>query len=190
MNENENQKELKLSFYSLSVILAVVVSTVNTVITFINTAKADYYYLLSKIGSGMGENKDLYMELYTALIFDDGGSDVMMKRAYIVAILSAVSTVLLIIALAKVPRQEKKPSIIMTLLALILSAGAVVAFFFLRDYASDCYEKALDIYQLNGKRQFSLHDYCFIGCIANTVCSLLAFVGTFTAALKYKKENK
>lgn len=189
--------DLKLGFYSGSALIATVMAIANAVLAFIFSARAERFFIVSKMGAALNNEKslsvDYLIDLYVDMIFEHDKGNNFAIRAYISAVLAAITVILFLVVISRITNPIKKPALVPAVTAVVFSAGALIVHLLAGDYAEDCFDKAarvINVMDFTDKYTYTVYDYSLIGCIVNLVTCVVAMAAVIAAFRKYKKEGK
>lgn len=190
----EKEEEIKLNFYTVSVMLSALIAAAATVVSFIFTAKpandtTDFWF-----------GKDVSYIIIDQMepdIFPGSKADKYLVMAYVVAGLCLIGTVSAIIATLRVSDKTKKPALICGLITFATAIAAVIVCVSARSYAEDLCttylgnnQEVLDIMGIKKGSNYNIYTYCFVAVIVNCVVQAVGLLGLFAGKIKWNKDGK
>ncbi|MGN0436156.1 MAG: hypothetical protein ACI4D8_05985 [Wujia sp.] len=185
--KNENQ-DPKLTLYTASAMLAALVASLATVISFILLGNSGFYVTEAYFG---GEFESEIIELFVDSLFDTSQSSKIFGLLLAAAILTALSALFTIFITIRAIDPLKKPLMIPGIIASVLSLGAIIMHAVTRGFVADC----IDQYEVNfgleaeTSHLFNLFDYCLVGVILNTVILVVMVIGIGVGLLRWEKNG-
>lgn len=179
---NQDQTDAKLTVYTASAMLTILISTAAMIVAMVMLAKPAYYVMEANYGSG---NDTYTIDMLSQFIFEDEYNTKLVVLFVITSILICVSALLSFINLIRSMNPVKKPSLPLVVAAFVCATAAMVVFFINKTYAAD-----MDTVDFMDKSpMFNIYGGLLIAVIANTAFMFINILGTAFGLSKWKKDG-
>ena len=186
----QTEQDVKLTFYSASAMIAVLVAAVTTVLSMVILAKPAYYVLESRAG---GSNDELSLTLMEDYVFRGANADKLFGTSIAISALCAIATILTIVVIIRALDPLKKPSMLFAGSAFVADLAALIVYISSRissfrivdEYFADMPDDIIEATPKTG-----MYDYCFAAVIINAVVLIIMVIGVGTGRMKWDKNGK
>lgn len=180
---NQAQPDAKLTAYTASAMLTILVSAAATAIAMVMLGKPAYYVMEASYGKG---NDPSIIDMLGQFAFEAENSTKLVTLFVVVSILIGISAVLSLIVVIRAVDPAKKPSVILGLIAFVAGAAAMLVLLYGRSFAAGL--SAVDFVEKSP--MFGIYDILFIAVIVNTVFLLINTGASALGLARWKKDGK
>lgn len=190
MSTNENNQdtsEVKLGFYTGSVMIATLSSAAAMVLSLLFFARAPYYVVKSYFGKDMIEE---FLDLYRECVFSADDEKKLFAMTLVAGILSAISAVMMLVAIARIMDPLKKPAVIPTIIATSCELVALVIYISTIMSNKRLIDTFFEDYEAEFGKMMSMYNYSFIAVAVNFTLLIVAVIGVLVGKAKWISDGK
>lgn len=182
-NANQAQPDAKLTVYTASAMLTILVSAAATAIAMVMLGKPAYYIMEASYGKG---NNASIIDTLGQFAFEAENNTKLVTLFVIMSILIGISAFLSLVSVIRAMDPIKKPSILLSVIAFAAGAAAMIIFLYDRSFAAGL--STVDF--IEKSPMFGIYDILFIAVIANTAFLLINTGASALGLARWKKDGK